>query len=75
MTTLIAVGCFALMLAVMASITFITWSLPVAPINWLFGIRVCVVIGMAVATCFIFSKDGRDMSNDIANDMWGGLLK
>ena len=75
MTAIVAVGAFALILAVMASIMFITWSLPVAPINWLIGIRVSTVIGMAVATCFIFSKEGRDMSKDIAKDLWKGLLK
>jgi hypothetical protein len=29
----------------------------------------------AVATCFIFSKEGRDMSKDIADDLWEGLVK
>jgi hypothetical protein len=75
MTVVVSVMTLAVILAIMASIMFITWSLPVAPINWLIGIRVSTVIGMAVATCFIFSKEGRDVSEDIAKDLWKGLVK
>ena len=75
MTVVVSVMTLAVFLAVMSSIMFVTWSLPVVPINWLLFGRIAMVTGMAVATCFIFSKEGRDMSKDIADDLWEGLVK
>lgn len=70
MTAMVAVGVFLLVLATMGSIMFVTWSLPVAPINWWIAVRISIVIGMFVGMCFVFSKEGREMSEEFAKDMW-----
>jgi membrane protein CcdC involved in cytochrome C biogenesis len=56
-------------------VTFITWSLPTISINWLLLSRLAISIGAVRGIMFIFSEEGRDVSEDIAKDLWKGLLK
>lgn len=45
---------------------FITWSLSVAPIQWLLILRVSVAAGMFLAVWFVCSAEGKEMAEDYA---------
>jgi hypothetical protein len=75
MTVIVSVSAFAVIGLCMLFVIFVTWSLPVVSVNWLLLIRLAVGIGAVIGIMFIFSKEGRDASKDIADDLWEGLVK
>jgi uncharacterized membrane protein YfcA len=63
--TAILYGLFAF---VIGAISFVTWSLPGAHVDWLIALRVCIAIGGFMGVWFICSKEGQDLAKEFVND-------
>lgn len=61
---------FAVISSIMGIIIFVTWSLPTAPINWLFGLRFSIAVGMLMAVLCSLSKEGQKMYRESSEDFW-----
>lgn len=70
MTAIASVICFAIITLAVVLPTFITWSLPVAHIQWLLLLRISVVCGALTGMWFVCADEGKEMAKDFA-----GLLK
>lgn len=71
MTAIASVICFAILtLFAVVLPTFITWSLPVAHIQWLLFLRISVVCGAFIGMWFVCADEGKEAAIDFA-----GLLK
>ena len=63
--TAILYGLFAF---TVGAISFVTWSLPGAHVDWLVALRVCIVFGAFFGVWFICSKEGQACAKDFVND-------
>ena len=63
--TAILYGLFAFTIG---AISFVTWSLPGAHVDWLIALRVCIVFGAFLGGWFICSKEGQECAKDFVND-------
>ena len=66
LTTIIGTAIFyGLFAFTIGAISFVTWSLPGAHVDWLVALRVCIVFSAFFGVWFICSKDGQECAKEM----------
>ena len=70
MTAIGTAFCFAILALIGVGLPmFITWSFPIATIQWLVILRISVAAGMSLGVWFVCSKEGKEMAEDYRNSL------
>lgn len=68
MTVITATMLYGFFAFAVGAVSFITWSLPGAHVDWLTALRACISVGAFFGVWYICSKEGQESAKEFVND-------